>query len=158
MATEATQEAAKSTSTNSAKRSGRKAAPADARKKPAPKKASRKATAKRARRKQSSAGERQRILATAEREGLTALQVQKRFGVKPVTYYSWRKKVGLKGRRGRKPAKSGRPGAGAGLLRGPDLAGQVRQALRAEIARMLPELIRSEVEGMIGGTGGRRRK
>lgn len=150
MATEATQEAAKSTSTSSAKRSGRKAASASTRKKKAP--------AKRAPRKQSTTGERQRILATAEREGLTALQVQKRFGVKPVTYYSWRKKVGLKGRRGRKPAKSGRAGAGAGFARGADLAGQVRQALRAEIARMLPELIRSEVEGMIGGTGGRRRK
>lgn len=152
MATEASQEAAKSTSTNSAKRSGRKAAPAGTPRKQAPKKAS----TKRARRRQSTTGERQRILATAEREGLTALQVQKRFGVKPVTYYSWRKKLGLKGPRGRKPAKAQGPSTGTGVLAGLDLASQVRAALRAEIARMLPEMIRGEVEEMIGGAAPRR--
>ena len=47
--------------------------------------------------------QRQEILAAAQKEGLTALQVQKKFGVTPVTYYSWRKKKGIRGPRGRRP-------------------------------------------------------
>ena len=43
------------------------------------------------------------ILAAAQRENLTANDVKKKFGVTPVTYYSWRKKEGLIGRRGRRP-------------------------------------------------------
>src|SRR5690348_5039235 len=42
------------------------------------------------------------ILAAAQRHGLTANDVKKKFGVVPVTYYSWRKKEGLTGPRGRK--------------------------------------------------------
>jgi transposase-like protein len=50
--------------------------------------------------------ERFTILATAVAEQLSATEVQRRFGVKPVTYYSWRKKCclksthGLRGQRG----------------------------------------------------------
>lgn len=46
--------------------------------------------------------ERLSILATAVTEQLSATKVQQRFGVKPVTYYSWRKKNGLKSPRGRR--------------------------------------------------------
>src|SRR5258705_9877415 len=45
-------------------------------------------------------GQRRTVLLAAQKEGLTALQVQKRFGVKPITYYSWRKKRGVAARRG----------------------------------------------------------
>src|SRR6185369_10283188 len=34
------------------------------------------------------------ILQAARDQGLTALDVKKRFGVSPVTYYSWRRKYG----------------------------------------------------------------
>ncbi|MCC6652843.1 MAG: hypothetical protein IT348_16945 [Candidatus Eisenbacteria bacterium] len=88
-------------------------------------------------RKQTSKADRANILAVADREGLTALQVQKRFGVKPVTYYSWRKANKKRG--------ASDPAVHSSALAGIDLAGQVRQTLRAEIARILPALIQSEV-------------
>jgi transposase-like protein len=47
--------------------------------------------------------ERLTILATAMAEGLSATAVHKRFGVKPVTYYLWRKKAGLRLSTGRRP-------------------------------------------------------
>jgi transposase-like protein len=47
--------------------------------------------------------ERLTILATAMAEGLSATDVHERFGVRPVTYYSWRKKNGLKTPTGRPP-------------------------------------------------------
>ena len=47
--------------------------------------------------------ERLTILATAMAEGLSASDVHRRFGVKPVTYYSWRKRCGLKLATGRPP-------------------------------------------------------
>ena len=49
---------------------------------------------------------RSEILAAAQRENLTANDVKRKFGVTPVTYYSWRKKEGLVGRRGRRPSRS----------------------------------------------------
>ena len=55
----------------------------------------------RRKRKRYTAARRAEVLAAASREGLTAAQVQKKFGVAPVTYYSWRKKSGVAGRRGR---------------------------------------------------------
>jgi transposase-like protein len=50
--------------------------------------------------------ERQRVLAVAVSEGLSATKVHERFGVKPVTYYSWRKKGGLRSSRGRPARKA----------------------------------------------------
>ena len=37
------------------------------------------------------------ILTAAQKENLTANDVKRKFGVTPVTYYSWRKKEGLVG-------------------------------------------------------------
>jgi len=79
------------------------------------------------------------ILATAQREGLTALQVQKKFGVTPVTYYSWRKKSGAS-RRGR-----GRGLAIAALAGSAGLHGQVRAEVQNRVRQILPEIVRSEV-------------
>lgn len=50
--------------------------------------------------------ERQAIIAQAVRDGLSARQVQARFGVNAHTYYSWRKKAGLRGPRGRRPRQA----------------------------------------------------
>ncbi len=102
-------------------------------------------------RKQTSKADRAKILAAADREGLTALQVQKRFGVKPVTYYSWRKAskktVSRNERVARLPSTKG-----TGVFDDADMAAQVRQAVRSEIARMLPGMIQAEVIAVLGGT------
>lgn len=88
--------------------------------------------------------QRETILATAIKEGLTAEDVQKKFGVKPVTYYSWRKKKGIKGPRGRKPA-AGRAAA-TGPKMGSDLGSQVRAGVQAKVRELLPGIVREEVE------------
>jgi len=103
----------------------------------------------RARRRESTPAERAKILAAADRDGLTALQVQKRFGVKPVTYYSWRKATKRSG--AKRAARRGVP-AGIGLV------GQLRTELRARIAEMLPEIIRSEVAAALGALEGKRKR
>src|ERR1041385_9128731 len=45
--------------------------------------------------------ERLAILAAATAERLSATDVNRRFGVKPVTYYSWRMRAGIKSATGR---------------------------------------------------------
>ena len=94
------------------------------------------------------------ILSTARKESLTALQVQKKFGVTPVTYYSWRKKTGLTRRRGGPIVVSG--------VVGLNLDQHVRGEVRAKVRQMLPGIVRSEVSGyletLFGGRRGRPRK
>jgi transposase-like protein len=95
----------------------------------------------RARRKRTvySLQKRTTILAAAEKEGLTALQVKQRFGVTPVTYYSWRRKY----RGGAAPvARNGRG-------RGGDLAQQVRSEVQAKVRLILPGIVRSEVSNYL---------
>ncbi len=103
-------------------------------------------------RKRYSQEQKKNILAAAQKEGLTALQVQKKFGVTPVTYYSWRKKSGVARRRGR-PA-----GAAAGA-RG-DLASVVRGEVQTRVRSMLPDIVRGEVNSyldtLLGSRGARR--
>jgi transposase-like protein len=95
-----------------------------------------------ARRKRHQYTEEQRgtILAAAKKDGLTALQVQKKFGVTPVTYYSWRKKTGLTARRG---------GLGAIVGRSGDLTGQVRAEVQNKVRQILPGIVRSEVSAYL---------
>ena len=78
------------------------------------------------------------ILAAAQKGNLTANEVKKKFGVTPVTYYSWRKKEGLIGRRGRRPgllASSGSSG----------IATQVRAGVQAKVRAIMPGIVREEV-------------
>jgi len=98
--------------------------------------------------------QRKAILTHAAREGLTALDVKKRFGVTPVTYYSWRKKSGVAARRGRIAAQ--------GALRGEsNLASAVRGEVRAKIQAILPNIVKHEVryyvDSLFGTRRGRRR-
>jgi transposase-like protein len=96
--------------------------------------------------------QRAKILAAAKREHLTAKDVQKRFGVTPVTYYSWRKKSGAGQRRGGQRAV-GKPGKGV-------LGTAVRGAVQARIRALLPGLVEAEVNRYLDslfGPGGRRR-
>jgi len=82
------------------------------------------------------------VLTTAQKEGLTANQVQKRFGVTPVTYYSWRRKYGVGGRRGDAPMAA-RGGGGGSLEQ------QVRSEVQAKVRQMLPNIVRNEVSSYL---------
>ncbi len=97
--------------------------------------------------------QRREILAAAQKDGLTALDVQKKFGVTPVTYYSWRKKSGVPGRRGPRPK---------GAAAGGDLNAQVRAGVQARVREMLPDIVREEVgsylDSLFGGGGRRGRR
>jgi transposase-like protein len=114
--------------------------------------------AKRAR-KQYTEAERKNILAAATQGNMTATDVQKKFGVRPVTYYSWRKKSGAAGRRRGRPAGATRGGGGGGG--GGDLVSVVRGQVQVRVRSMLPDIVRSEVnsylDSLLGGGGGRRR-
>ena len=100
-------------------------------------------------RRQYSKEKRTEILAAAAKEHLTAAQVQQRFEVKPVTYYSWRKKTGATRRRG------GRKAVGAA-------SGRVRAEVQAKMSALLPGIIRAEVarylDAVLGTTRRRRRR
>ena len=93
--------------------------------------------------------QRTQILSTAQKEGLTASQVQKKFGVTPVTYYSWRKKTGVAGRRGRSATLR----AGGRT----DLTGQLRAEVQAKVRQILPEIVRGEVSSYLNQLFGSRR-
>jgi transposase-like protein len=94
--------------------------------------------------------QRSSILTTAAKEGLTAAGIQKRFGVAPVTYYSWRKKAGVGKGRSRAAARA-RNGA---------LGIRVRGEVQARMRSLLPKLVEAEVKRYLDvalGSGGRRR-
>jgi transposase-like protein len=96
------------------------------------------------------------VLAAAAKDGLTAAQVQKRFGVKPVTYYSWRKKTGAVRSKARRAGR--RSGASAG---GSSLATHLRGEVQAKLRALLPGIVRSEVAAYLTsafGGGGRGRR
>jgi transposase-like protein len=98
----------------------------------------------RRKRTQYSAEQKKTILAAALKDKLTALQVKRKFGVTPVTYYSWRKKSGLVARRG-----SIRPGRPAGIAIGSGIEGQVRAAVQAKVRALLPAIVRNEVSSYL---------
>src|SRR5215813_13068926 len=79
------------------------------------------------------------IVAAAQKDNLTANDVKKRFGVTPVTYYSWRKKEGLVGRRGRWPSLLTLSGSGT------QIATQVRAGVQAKVRAVMPGIVREEV-------------
>lgn len=94
----------------------------------------------RRKRHQYTEAQRSSILEAARRERLTALQVQRKFGVTPVTYYSWRKKSGIAARRGGLLAAAGR---------GSDLTGHVRAEVQHKVRLMLPGIVRHEVSAYL---------
>jgi transposase-like protein len=110
------------------------------------------------RRKSYSDAQRKTILDTAQREGLTAMDVKKRFGVTPVTYYSWRKKTGAAAaRRGRRAVAYVAAGGNG------NLSNSLVNEVRARIQQVLPAIVRSEVSSYMetlfaGSTGGVRRR
>jgi transposase-like protein len=95
----------------------------------------------RRRRQSYSTEKRTTILTAAQKEGLTAAEVQKRYGVTPVTYYSWRRKYGVGGRR-----NSGR-GRAAG--RGDSIERQVRTQIQSRVREIIPTIVRNEVSSYL---------
>ncbi|MEO5987761.1 MAG: transposase [Candidatus Eisenbacteria bacterium] len=98
--------------------------------------------------------QRQEILEAAAKDDLTADQVHKRFGVKPVTYYSWRKKKGIVGKRGRRPKVVGSAPTAAGRTTGSDLSAQVRAGVQAKVREILPAIVREEVASYLNALFG----
>ncbi len=91
------------------------------------------------------------ILAAAKKGGLTAAQVQKKYGVTPVTYYSWRKKTGITARRGGATRVARRAGG--------DITSQVRSEVQNKVRQILPEIVRREVSSYLDSVfGGRTRR
>jgi transposase-like protein len=86
-----------------------------------------------------SSSKRTTILAAAQKEGLTALEVEKRFGVTPVTYYSWRRKYGVGGRRTVVGTSA----------RGLNLEQQVRSEVQAKVRQIIPDIVRTEVSSYL---------
>ena len=107
--------------------------------------------AERRKRKKYTDTQRTSILAAAQKEGLTASQVQRKFGVTPVTYYSWRKKTGAAGRRGVTTT---------GRVAGFDLSTQVQSEVRTRVRAILPAIVRGEVSNYLDSlfASGRGRK
>ena len=104
-------------------------------------------------RKRYTDAQRAKILTAAQRDDLTAAQVKKRFGVIPVTYYSWRKKSGVAA--GRRGTAIGLPGDRR------NLSTQVRGEVRTRVRQILPEIVRGEVDSYLNAlfaTGGRRQR
>lgn len=98
--------------------------------------------AKRARKSYSDA-QRKQILEVAVREDLTAEQVKKRFSVTPVTYYSWRKKAGIVGKRGRRPKI--RVAGTSSIVSTGGVAEQLRAGVQSRVREILPAIVREEV-------------
>ncbi len=99
--------------------------------------------------KRYTAAEKARILKTALDKRPTAVQVQKRFGVSPITFYRWRGPV----RGARQGALLPMAGAAASGV------GDLRDQVRAGVQRILPSVIREEVRAYLDRTlnSGRRR-
>ena len=109
--------------------------------------------AKTRRKRQSYSNEKRlNILAAAQKQSLTALDVKKRFGVTPVTYYSWRRKYGAS--RGAGPA--------VGRVAQSGIESQVRGEVQSRVRQVLPGIVRSEVgrylDSLFGSGRGRVRK
>jgi len=77
-----------------------------------------------------------------QKENLTANDVKRKFGVTPVTYYSWRKKEGLVGRRGRRPGLLTQAGGG-------NIAVQLRAGVQAKVRAIMPGIVREEVSNYL---------
>jgi transposase-like protein len=87
--------------------------------------------------------EKAKILAAAAAGKLTGDQVAKKFGVAPLTFYRWRGPVRSDALKRRGKRGPGRP-LGSGKARVEESA--VRRAVQAQIKKVLPQLIREEVE------------
>lgn len=95
--------------------------------------------------------ERNRIISLAESQGLTAEQVEKKFGVSKWTYYGWRKRSATTrgtSTRGATARRGGKTNAGMSTT-------TTTRALRQELQTMLPALVREEITRTLADLVGR---
>jgi transposase-like protein len=90
--------------------------------------------------------EKARILAAAAKEELTGEQVAKKFGIAQLTFYRWRGPV-RSDAVGRRASRGPEPRVGTGKFSVDEAA--IRQAVRAQLQRLLPQLIQEEVEAAL---------
>jgi transposase-like protein len=83
--------------------------------------------------------DRMKIIAEAKAKGLTATQVEKKYGVNKWTYYGWMKRTG-KPKVSRARGSISAKGAGAGA-----------DVLRREIRAVLPGILRDELARAFAG-------
>jgi transposase-like protein len=89
-----------------------------------------------------------KILEIAKTEGLTGAQVRKRFGVSLLSFYRWR--GGGQGQRGPGRPKGGGAGRGRRAAADPGVGRDfIREQVRNEVRRVLPQIIRQEVEAYL---------
>lgn len=104
--------------------------------------------------------QRRQILETAVRERLTAADVQKKYGVTPVTYYSWRKKYGVGNRQGGGARRASSPiSLNGGAITGA-ITQQVRSVVQSKVRELVQSVVRAEVDEYLAslfGAGARRR-
>jgi transposase-like protein len=100
-------------------------------------------------RRRFSPAERERILTEAKRDQLTGKQVAKKFGISQVTYYLWRKNAW--------PAidKAARAVRQSGVI---DVADEIRRELRTHVQRMVPDVIRTEMNSVMAELFGTRKR
>jgi len=91
--------------------------------------------AKKGRGRRYTPAEKKKILAAAKKEGLSGAQVQRRFGVSPLTFYRWRGPV---------RSRRGRTKGGTGLR-------QVETLVAAQVQKVLPRVIREQVNAYLKG-------
>lgn len=101
--------------------------------------------------------QREKVLAAAKAENLTAAQVQKKFGVTPVTYYSWRKKSGVTRKRGTKRAVAAAVVAVVARPVANDLGAQVRTEVQNKMRQIIPGIVRTEVSAYLDSIFGVKR-
>ena len=89
--------------------------------------------------------QKKRILAIAKKEGMTGAQARNRFGVSTLSFYRWRGPVRSDAIKRRGP---GRP-KGSGKVKID--AAAVRREVQAQVRRLLPLIIREEVEAALKG-------
>jgi hypothetical protein len=92
---------------------------------------------------------RDKVLETARREKLTGAQVANRFGISMWTYYSWRSPArGIH-------VKTKRQAAGLAKRNG-RAHGDLRAEVEAQVRRVLPAIVKEEVNTLLAELFGRR--
>ena len=89
-----------------------------------------------------SKAQRDKVLDTARRENLSGAEVAKRFGISQHTYYSWRSPArGIHVKTKRQAAAMTKPNGKAN--------GELLSTLRDEVRRVLPDIVKEEVNAYL---------
>ena len=104
----------------------------------------------------SQSAERAKILAAAKREGLSGPAAAKKFGISHLIFYTWRRKSGTSTTKQTAGRPRGTITGRDGLLSG-DIGERIRKDVRTRVSEMLPEIIQTEIDSILGHSTARRR-